>query len=117
MNEVAETTRPRNCIKPRRMGDLQQNAVWPVSGGSCGELIRSYHWTNHPLGPPVQWSQRLKGVVESILDCSYALVVLWGEDLFQIYNDVYSFRTSFTSAAGFFLKSRMASRACSVWDF
>ena len=72
------------------MDDLKQKRAWPSSATLCGEVIRSKNWIDHPLGPSVQWPQSLKAIVGAILDCSYALIVLWERELFQLYNDAYA---------------------------
>lgn len=42
------------------------------------------------MGPTETWPPTLKTVVETILACSCPLIVLWGADLYQFYNDAYA---------------------------
>lgn len=53
-------------------------------------MIRSKDWTRHPLGPLDRWPPPLQTSVNTILACSFPLIILWGTDLLQIYNDAYA---------------------------
>jgi PAS domain S-box-containing protein len=58
-------------------------------GGELGALCRAKDWATHPLGPVEGWPQSLKTTVSIVLNSRFPMIVLWGRELFQIYNDSY----------------------------
>ncbi|HET6224873.1 MAG TPA: PAS domain-containing protein, partial [Bacteroidia bacterium] len=58
-------------------------------GGEMGELIRSYNWAATPLGPIDSWPQSLLTTISIILGSQYPMILWWGSDLIQFYNDAY----------------------------
>ncbi len=44
---------------------------------------------SHAIGPSEKWPPVLRSTVDLVLGCHFPMVVLWGEELFQIYNDGY----------------------------
>lgn len=62
---------------------------WPASSGEMAALIRKFEWGRSPLGPLDRWPQSLRSAVELILPCGFPMIVLWGPELIQIYNDEY----------------------------
>jgi signal transduction histidine kinase len=62
--------------------------VFPA-GGEVGGLYRAKDWSAHPLGPVERWPQSLKTAVSIVLGSSFPMIVLWGPELFQLYNDAY----------------------------
>lgn len=69
--------------------NLQTPAVWPVLGGEMAALVRAFDWSKSALGPIGRWPQSMKTVVDLALACRFPMVVLWGKELVQIYNDSY----------------------------
>ena len=69
------------------MGDLNGN--WPPGASVMGELIREKNWSLTPLKAIPKWKPALKIAVCRVLDSHVASIVLWGDDLHQIYNDAY----------------------------
>ncbi|HEY9234499.1 MAG TPA: HWE histidine kinase domain-containing protein [Phenylobacterium sp.] len=59
-------------------------------GGEMGVLIRAHDWARTPLGAPRGWPQSLKTIVRLLLTTRHPMVVWWGPELIQIYNDAYS---------------------------
>lgn len=51
--------------------------------------IRSFDWASTPLGAIETWPDRLKVVVEMMLGHGFPMIVLWGPELVQIYNEGY----------------------------
>ncbi len=47
-------------------------------------------WSTTPLGPSFDWPQSLSTAVDMVLGSPLAMIVLWGPDLIQIYNDAYA---------------------------
>jgi signal transduction histidine kinase len=58
-------------------------------GGICGEVARSVDWSRTPLGPPESWPDSLKTTAGIVLQSRHPMVLWWGEDLIQLYNDAY----------------------------
>ncbi|WP_229520384.1 MULTISPECIES: ATP-binding protein [Massilia] len=62
---------------------------WLAGGGEMGELIRSMDWSKTPLGPLSEWPQSLRTSVSLCLSSTFPILVCWGPDDIQIYNDAY----------------------------
>ena len=62
---------------------------WPPCGGEMAALIRNKDWSLTPLGKMAQWPGSLKIAVSAVLDSPLPMVVLWGPELTQLYNDAY----------------------------
>ena len=61
----------------------------PSGDGVMARLVRDHHWSATPLGPIDRWPKSLGLTVDLILHSPIAMVLLWGPDLTQIYNDAY----------------------------
>ena len=59
-------------------------------GGEMGQRLREFDWDNSPLGNPSTWSCALKASIRSILASDHPMLIWWGSDLIQFYNDAYS---------------------------
>ncbi|KYG11092.1 PAS domain-containing sensor histidine kinase [Sorangium cellulosum] len=64
------------------------DAVFP-GASELGALCREKDWGATPLGPVERWPQSLKTAVSIVLSSSFPMIVLWGPELVQIYNDAY----------------------------
>lgn len=53
-------------------------------------LIRALDWSQTPLGAIGTWPQNLRTIVDLVLASCSPMIVLWGKDLIQIYNDGYA---------------------------
>ena len=62
---------------------------WLTGGGELGELIRSYDWSQNPLGPIESWPQSLRSAVSILLPSKAQIAMFWGPDLITLYNDAY----------------------------
>jgi signal transduction histidine kinase len=60
-----------------------------TGGGEMGELIRSMDWSQTSLGPVASWPQSLRTAVSICLGSRFPYLILWGEDLVQLYNDAF----------------------------
>jgi PAS domain S-box-containing protein len=58
-------------------------------GGEMGDLIRSYNWASTSLGPIESWPQSLLTTISIVLGSQYPMILWWGPDLVQFYNDAY----------------------------
>jgi hypothetical protein len=69
--------------------NLLQSPHWLTGGGEMGALIREFDWGNTPLGPLESWSPTLRMMVRFLLANRFPLLLWWGPDFIQIYNDPY----------------------------
>jgi PAS domain-containing protein len=53
-----------------------------------GELIRSHDWST-TLGPPEKWPESLKIALRLMLSSGHPMMIWWGPDLIQFYNDAH----------------------------
>src|SRR5262245_12234552 len=60
-----------------------------VRGTEMGDLMRSIDWSKTPVGPVEKWSASLRMVVEILLRNPFPMLVWWGPELVQFYNDGY----------------------------
>jgi len=58
-------------------------------GGEMGELTRKFDWSRTPVGSVDGWPQSLKMMVGTVLHSSFPMLLCWGDDLIQFYNDSY----------------------------
>lgn len=54
-----------------------------------GELLRSLDWSATPLGPPGTWPPALKQTVSMMLTTTLPVLICWGKDYIQLYNDAF----------------------------
>ncbi|MDB5252936.1 MAG: hypothetical protein JWP27_2105, partial [Flaviaesturariibacter sp.] len=67
------------------------NEAWPFlkGGGEMGALIRAYDWSRTSLGDPAGWPQSLRTTVGIVLQSRFPMILWWGIDSIQVYNDAY----------------------------
>jgi PAS domain S-box-containing protein len=58
--------------------------------GENASLIRNFDWSKTPIGPIGQWPQSLTSTIKTILGSRYPMILLWGDELLQFYNDAYT---------------------------
>jgi signal transduction histidine kinase/CheY-like chemotaxis protein len=61
-----------------------------TGGGDMGRLMAELDWSRTPLGPVTGWPQSLRAAVRMLLSSRYPMLLLWGEEFTQLYNDAYS---------------------------
>lgn len=73
-------------------GSTQSKAANSIfaNGGEMGELMRSLNWSQTPVGSVQTWTQSLKSLVKTLLTSRYPMVLTWGAEFTQFYNDAYS---------------------------
>ncbi|MCC2976588.1 hypothetical protein LK533_07855 [Sphingomonas sp. PL-96] len=60
-----------------------------LSGGEMRSRIAAFDWSQTPLGCASDWPSSLKSAVEIMLTSRYPMLVWWGPELIQFYNDAY----------------------------
>lgn len=60
-----------------------------AGGGEMGKLIRSMDWSKTALGPVESWPQSLRTTVSLCLSSTFPILIAWGPETIQIYNDSY----------------------------
>jgi PAS domain S-box-containing protein len=63
---------------------------WPCAGGEIAALIRARDWGNTVLGPVTGWPERLRGLVDTLLESPVPTALLWGAEGILLYNDGYA---------------------------
>lgn len=63
---------------------------WITENGEAATLARKLDWSKTCLGPVEGWPDSLRSTVNLVLAYSFPMVLLWGEELVQIYNDAYA---------------------------
>jgi signal transduction histidine kinase/CheY-like chemotaxis protein len=51
--------------------------------------VAAFDWSATPLGPAPQWPVALKTMVGMLLESNHPMLLWWGPELIQIYNDAY----------------------------
>ncbi|SDQ77668.1 PAS domain-containing protein [Pseudoxanthomonas sp. CF125] len=59
-------------------------------GGEMGERTRAFDWASTPLGAPETWPVQLKTMVRLLLSTRQPMLLWWGPQLIQFYNDAYA---------------------------
>lgn len=54
-----------------------------------GKLIRAFDWAGTPLGNPETWPSALRYSVNMLLNTSFPVLICWGEEYIQLYNDAF----------------------------
>ena len=54
------------------------------------DLIRAHDWASTPLGHPSTWSASLRNVVRFLISNRFPMLLWWGPDYIQLYNDNYA---------------------------
>ena len=60
--------------------------------GAHGEMsaqLRAFDWSRSALGPPEAWPTSLRTIAGVVLGSRFPMLVWWGPQLIQIYNDGY----------------------------
>jgi hypothetical protein len=68
---------------------MTEDLSWLDGGGEMGALIRAMDWSATPLGPLAEWPQSLRTSVSLCLSSTFPILVAWGPDHIQLYNDAY----------------------------
>lgn len=58
--------------------------------GEIRTLARVLDWSRTPLGPVPAWPQSLRSTVRTLLSSQYPMILTWGPEFTQVYNDAYA---------------------------
>jgi signal transduction histidine kinase/CheY-like chemotaxis protein len=61
-----------------------------TGGGEAGRLMASHDWSATPVGPVEDWPASLRFAVRTVLASRFPMVLTWGPDYLQFYNDAYA---------------------------
>lgn len=86
--ELAEENRLPASRRPRSLIAFPGEDVF-AGGGEMGSLMRAFDWSKTPLGSPENWSPALKSTTRLLLANCTPMLLWWGPDFIQIYNDAY----------------------------
>ena len=67
----------------------ENTAQFLAGGGEMGKLIRSMDWSTTALGAIETWPQSLRTTVSLCLSSTFPILIAWGPETIQIYNDSY----------------------------
>ena len=71
---------------PDPQDDPAHAPVFP-GGGLTGEVMRGTDWSKSSLGPAESWPSALKAMVRAMLCSRQPMMIFWGPDLINFYND------------------------------
>ncbi|MBW4417936.1 MAG: response regulator [Myxacorys californica WJT36-NPBG1] len=60
------------------------------TGSEMASRISSFDWSQTPVGAIATWSPSFKSLIKTMLASRYPMVLTWGREFTQFYNDAYS---------------------------
>ncbi|WP_241037056.1 ATP-binding protein [Blastococcus litoris] len=61
-----------------------------AAGGDAGRLMAAHDWASSPVGPVDSWPAGLRHAVRTVLVSRFPMVLTWGPEFTQFYNDAYA---------------------------
>ena len=61
-----------------------------AGGGECGRLMAEQDWSATPVGPVSGWPAGLRFAIRTVLASRFPMVLTWGPEYVQFYNDAYA---------------------------
>jgi signal transduction histidine kinase/DNA-binding response OmpR family regulator/PAS domain-containing protein len=75
---------------PETERDSGTSAAEPFAGDDeTMTLLRGWNWSETSLGPVDQWPAELLAAVRTVLASKVPMLIWWGPELIQLYNDAY----------------------------
>jgi two-component sensor histidine kinase len=71
------------------LGSHDKGTDFLSGGGEMGARTRAFDWAATSLGAPESWPQSLRVTVRLMLNTRHPMVIWWGPELIQFYNDAY----------------------------
>ena len=59
-------------------------------GGEAGRIMAGFDWSSSPVGPVDTWPAGLRFAVRTVLISRLPMVLTWGPEFIQFYNDAYA---------------------------
>jgi PAS domain S-box-containing protein len=59
-------------------------------GGRAGAILRELDWSTTPVGQPKGWPEALRVSLKIVLNTNHPMLIWWGDELTQFYNDAFS---------------------------
>jgi len=83
--------KPEGATVKKRPKQMSNSAAahFLDGGGEMGERIRGFNWSSTPIGPIESWPLALRSMVSILLANRFPLLLWWGPDYIQLYNDPY----------------------------
>ena len=79
-----------SCLNgPQLLENLTRDSQGLAASGEMAALIHSRNWAETPIGAPDSWSVSLRMMVNFLLANRFPLLLWWGPQYLQIYNDAY----------------------------
>jgi PAS domain-containing protein len=63
------------------------DAPFLAGGGDMGAQMRRFDWCTTPIGAPEGWPAALRLALRLLLNTNHPMLIWWGPDLIQFYND------------------------------
>jgi signal transduction histidine kinase/CheY-like chemotaxis protein len=60
-----------------------------AGGGDMGALARAVDWSATPVGAIETWPQSLRTAISILLEAKFPMLLCWGPDFIQFYNDAF----------------------------
>ena len=67
----------------------EERASVLADGGEMGALMRAFDWASTSIGACERWPQNLRTTVRLLLSSQHPMLIWWGPDLVQLYNDAF----------------------------
>ncbi|WP_246064073.1 ATP-binding protein [Blastococcus colisei] len=61
-----------------------------AAGGEAGRLMAAIDWAATPVGPVESWPASLRFAIRTVLVSKFPMVLTWGPEFIQFYNDAYA---------------------------
>jgi signal transduction histidine kinase/ActR/RegA family two-component response regulator len=61
-----------------------------AGGGEAGRLMAARNWADTALGPVADWPDSLRYAIRTILASRFPMILTWGPQYLQFYNDAYA---------------------------
>jgi signal transduction histidine kinase/CheY-like chemotaxis protein len=61
-----------------------------AAGGEAGRIMAAFDWASTPVGPVESWPASLRFAVRTVLVSRFPMVLTWGPEYLQFYNDAYA---------------------------
>jgi signal transduction histidine kinase/DNA-binding response OmpR family regulator/PAS domain-containing protein len=71
------------------LGDEASAAELFTGDDETMALLREWNWSDTPLGPVNRWPAELLAAVRTVLASKVPMMIWWGPELIQLYNDAY----------------------------